>query len=111
MIVVDIKANIPIISIQPFSNENYDYSVKIKTMNVKDHEDLQRKISYQIKKFNACRKCLKCESLCKYGAIIIKGEEYYINENKCKRCKMCVSTKYLSGGCLMERYLKTKSEK
>ena len=111
MIVIDIKANIPIISIQPFSNENYDYSVKIKTMNVKDHEDLQRKISYQIKKFNACRKCLKCESLCKHGAITIKGEEYYINESKCKRCKMCVSAKYLSGGCLMERYLKTKSEK
>ena len=111
MIVVDIKTNIPIISIQPFSNEDYDYSIKIKTMNVKDHEDLQRKISYQIKKFNACRKCLKCESLCRHGAITIKGEEYYINESKCKHCKMCVSAKYLSGGCLMERYLKTKSEK
>lgn len=111
MIVVDLKTNIPIISIQPFSNEEFDYSVKIKTMNVKDHEDLQKKISYQIKKFNACRKCLKCESLCKYGAITIIGDEYYINDKKCKRCKMCVSPKYLVGGCLMEKYLKTKVEK
>ena len=111
MIVVDLKTNIPIISIQPFSNEEYDYSVKIKTMNVKDHEDLQKKISYQIKKFNACRKCLKCESLCKHGAITIIGDEYYINDKKCKRCKMCVSPKYLVGGCLMEKYLKTKVEK
>lgn len=111
MIVVDLKTNIPIISIQPFSNSEYEYSVKVKTMNVKDHEDLQKKISYQIKKFNACRKCLKCESLCKYRAITIIGEEYYINDKKCKRCKMCVSPKYLVGGCLMDKYLKTKVEK
>ena len=111
MIIVDLKTNIPIISIQPFSNSEYEYSVKVKTMNVKDHEDLQKKISYQIKKFNACRKCLKCESLCKYGAITIIDDEYYINDKKCKRCKMCVSPKYLVGGCLMDKYLKTKVEK
>jgi len=67
-------------------------------------------IAYQIRKYNACRKCLKCESLCKFGAISIKGEEYHISDEKCKRCKMCVTSKYLSGGCLMDKYLKTKLE-
>ena len=32
-------------------------------MNVADHDDLQRMVGYQIRKFNACRKCLKCESI------------------------------------------------
>ena len=108
-VIVDIKTNIPIISIQPFVQEGYEYSVKIKTMNVEKYDDLQRMIAYQIKKYNACRKCLKCESLCKFGAITIKYDEYHINPNKCKRCKMCVTPKYLVGGCLMDRYLKTKN--
>ena len=109
-IVIDIKTNVPIISVQPFSQDGYDYAVKIKTMNVAKHDDLQRMIGYQVRKFNACRKCLKCESLCRFGAISIIGDEYRINERKCKRCKMCVTAKYLDGGCLMDKYLKTKEE-
>ena len=107
-IVVDVKTNVPILSIQPFMQNGYEYSVKIKTMNVARHEDLQRMLAYQIKKFNACRKCLKCESLCKYGAITIINGEYRINDDKCQRCRMCVTAKYLEGGCLMEKFLKTK---
>ena len=107
-IVVDIKSGVPILSIQPFEQDGYEYAVKVKTMNVAKHEDLQRKVAYQIKKYNACRQCLKCESLCKYGAISIMAGEYRIDEKKCKRCKMCVIAKYLEGGCLMEKYLKTK---
>lgn len=107
-LVLDVATNTPILSIQPFSKDGYEYSVKIKTMNVANHEDLQRKAAYQIRKFNACRKCLKCESLCHFGAISIVGDKYHIDESKCKRCKMCVTAKYLDGGCLMEKYLKTK---
>lgn len=107
-IVIDIKTNVPILSIQPFSEDEYNYAVKIKTLNVAKHDDLQRMVGYQIKKFNACRKCLKCESLCKFGAISIHGGTYLINEQKCKRCKMCVTAKYLDGGCLMDKYLRTK---
>lgn len=107
-VVLDIKTMVPIISIQPFNQDGYEFSVKIKTMNVAKHDDLQRMIGYQVRKFNACRRCLKCESLCKFGAISIIGDEYRINENKCKRCKMCVTAKYLDGGCMMDRYLKTK---
>lgn len=109
-IVVDLRTNVPIISIQPFQQDGYEYSVKIKTMNVQKHDDLQRMIAYQIKKFNACRQCLKCESLCKFGAITIIGNEYRIHSEKCRRCKMCVTAKYLDGGCLMERYLRTKND-
>lgn len=107
-LVLDIATNTPILSIQPFSQDGYEYSVKIKTMNVANHEDLQRKAAYQVRKFNACRKCLKCESLCQFGAISIFGDRYHIDESKCKRCKMCVTAKYLDGGCLMDKYLKTK---
>ncbi|MBP7508680.1 MAG: phosphoadenosine phosphosulfate reductase family protein [Prolixibacteraceae bacterium] len=109
-IVLDIKTNVPILSVQPFSQDGYDYAVKIKTMNVLKHDDLQRMLGYQVRKFNACRKCLKCESLCRFGAITIIGDEYRINANKCKRCKMCVTAKYLDGGCLMDKYLKTKEK-
>jgi phosphoadenosine phosphosulfate reductase len=107
-IVVDLKTNVPILSIQPFAQEGYEYSVKVKTMNVAKHDDLQRMVGYQIKKYNACRRCLKCESLCRFGAISIARGTYHINDSKCKRCKMCVTAKYLEGGCMMEKYLKTK---
>lgn len=107
-IIIDIKTKIPILSIQPFTQDGYTHAVKIKTMNVENHEELQRMVSYQIRKYNACRKCLKCESLCKFGAISIVGDEYHINDKKCKRCKMCVTAKYLEGGCMMDKYLRTK---
>jgi phosphoadenosine phosphosulfate reductase len=107
-IIVDIKTKIPIISIQPFEQDGYENAVKIATMNVKKHDDLQRMIGYQIRKYNACRKCLKCESLCKFGAITINADLYKIDSQKCKRCKMCVTAKYLEGGCMMDKFLKTK---
>lgn len=108
VIIVDIKTNIPILSIQPFNQEGYEYAVKIKTMNIAKHDDMQRMVGYQIKKFNACRNCMKCESLCKSGAISVDDGIYHINDEKCTRCRMCVTAKYLEGGCMMEKYLKTK---
>ena len=107
-IFVDPRTNVPILSVQPFSQEGFEYAVKIKTMNVAKHEDLQRMIGYQVRKFNACRQCLKCESICKHGAISITSDNYYIDPEKCVRCRNCVSAKYLDGGCMMEKYLKTK---
>ena len=107
VIVLDAKTKIPILSIQPFSSSEFEFSVKVKTMNVQDHDDLQRMVSYQIRKFNACRKCLKCESVCKFGAITIIAGQYKIDKNKCKHCLACVTRKYLEGGCLMDKFLKT----
>jgi phosphoadenosine phosphosulfate reductase len=108
-IVVDPKSNVPILSIQPFKEDGYEYAVKIRTMNVADHDDLQRKAGYQIRKYNACRKCLKCESICKAGAINIVGDEYYINPKKCVHCLQCVDQRILRGGCMMDKYLRTKN--
>lgn len=111
VLVLDIATNVPIISLQPFQQQNYEYAIKIKTMNVQKHEDLQRMIGYQIRKHNSCRKCLKCESVCNFGAITVNQNTYKIDSNKCKHCKMCVTAKYLDAGCLMAGYLVTKSEK
>lgn len=107
-VVLDIHTNVPILSIQPFKQDNYEHAVKVKTMNVKDHDALQRMAGYQIRKFNACRCCLKCESLCRTGAISIIGDSYYIDPQKCVHCQECMNAKYLAGGCMMDKYLRTK---
>ena len=107
-IILDARTNVPILSIQPFNQDGFDYSVKVRTMNVANHDDLQRMVGYQIRKFNACRKCLKCESICRQGAISIIGDSYYIDPSKCVHCKMCMTAKYLDGGCMMDKYLRTK---
>lgn len=107
-IILDARSNVPILSIQPFNQDGYDYAVKVRTMNVADHDDLQRMVGYQIRKYNACRKCLKCESICRQGAISIIGDSYFIDPEKCVHCKMCMTAKYLDGGCMMDKYLRTK---
>ncbi len=107
-IVLDPRTKVPILSIQPFTQDGYGYAVKVRTMNVADHDNLQRMVGYQVRKFNACRKCLKCESLCRAGAISIIGDTYYIDPDKCVHCKMCMTAKYLDGGCMMDKYLRTK---
>ncbi len=108
VIVLEPKTNVPILSIQPFEHDGYEHAVKVKTLNVADHDDLQRMVGYQVRKFNACRQCLKCESLCRAGAISIAAGQYYIDPGKCVHCKMCMTAKYLDGGCLMDKYLRTK---
>lgn len=107
-LILDVKTKVPIISVQPFNQSGFEHAVKVRTMNVARHDDLQRMIGYQVRKFNACRKCLKCESVCRSGAISLAGNEYYINPEKCVHCKKCVTEKYLTGGCMMEKYLRTK---
>ena len=108
VLVLDIKSNVPILSLQPFTQDGFEYSVKVRTLNVADHDDLQRMVGYQIRKFNACRKCLKCESVCRAGAISISNAGYYIDPQKCVHCKACMTAKYLDGGCMMDKYLRTK---
>jgi phosphoadenosine phosphosulfate reductase len=111
VIVLDEKTNVPIISIQLSKQDGYEYSVKIKTMNIAKHDDMQRMIAYQIRKFNSCRRCLKCESICRFGAITVTASEYKVSDEKCKRCRVCVSQKVLEYGCMMGKYLKVKEGK
>lgn len=107
-IILDAKSNVPILSLQPFMQDGYEHAVKVKTLNVENHDELQRLAGYQIRKFNACRRCLKCESLCRTGAISIIGDSYYIDPEKCVHCYKCMNAKYLAGGCMMDKYLRTK---
>lgn len=107
-IILEPRTKVPILSIQPFNQDGFDYAVKIRTMNVKSHEDLQSKVAYQVRKYNACRKCLKCESVCQAGAISVSEDGYYINPDRCVHCLRCVTSKYIRGGCMMEKYLLTK---
>ena len=55
VIILDTKTNVPILSLQPFSQQGIEYSIKIKTMNVAKHDDLQRMVGYQVRKYNACK--------------------------------------------------------
>lgn len=107
-IVVDKKTNVPIMSIQPFKENDFEYAVKIRTMNIANHDVLQRKAGYQIRKYNACHRCLKCESVCKAGAISIMADDYFINPDRCVQCGQCMNQKILGGGCMMDKYLRTK---
>jgi len=107
-IILDPKSSMPILSIQPFSQDGFDYAIKIKVLDASQTADLVRMSKYQVTKYNACRQCLKCESLCKYGAISITDGKYRIEMNRCMHCRQCVTDKYLEGGCLMRKYLRTK---
>ena len=102
-----IRNGLPIISIQIRDNQ----TVKIKTMNVKKHEDLHRKIFYQITKYKLCRRCYKCETVCPSGAIKVTNNNYIINEKLCTHCMICAGNKYISDGCMMRRYLRVKKGK
>lgn len=107
-VLVDPKTREPIIAVMPFTQPGYEYAAKVRFLEDKNREAVVRMVKYQIVKFNACRQCLKCESLCRFGAISINGDCYSIDEKKCTHCRQCVTDKYLEGGCLMRKYLRTK---
>lgn len=107
---VDPRTNEPLIAVLPFTQPGYEHAVKIRALRASDSETLMRQAKYQVIKYNACRQCLKCESLCRFGAISITGDGYRIDPNKCVHCKQCMTDKYLEGGCLMRKYLRTKDE-
>lgn len=107
---VDPRSKEPLIAVMPFAQPGYEYAAKVRVLREGDSDVLMRQARYQVVKYNACRQCLKCESLCRFGAISITGDGYRIDPAKCAHCKQCVTDKYLEGGCLMRKYLKTKGE-
>lgn len=108
VVFIDPKTKEPLFAVMPFSNEETENGAKVRILKESESEAIIRMVRYQVIKFNACRQCLKCESLCRYGAISINDLEYYIDPSKCTHCKQCVTDKYLEGGCLMSKYLRTK---
>ena len=107
-IILDAASNMPVLSIQPFAQSEFDHAIKIKVLDTTHADELLRMAKYQVTKYNACRQCLKCESLCRYGAISITNGQYRIDPKRCRHCRQCVTDKYLAGGCLMRKYLRTK---
>lgn len=107
---VDHKTNEPLLAVMPFVQPGYEYAAKVRILRTSDAESILRMAKYQVVKYNACRRCLKCEALCRFGAISITADGYRIDPAKCAHCRQCVTDKYLEGGCLMRKYLKTKDE-
>lgn len=110
IIILDVKTKEPMLSIKPTVESDYSYAVQVELLNCRrkiTRELYFRMFGYQVRKYNACRQCLKCESLCKSGAISLKGGVYRIDPYKCTHCQMCVTDKFLTGGCLMHKYLKS----
>jgi phosphoadenosine phosphosulfate reductase len=108
VLVLDHKTGYPLLAASPHGADGL--SVKIKAFDGGDAKELQRRCGYQVRKFNACQRCLKCEALCRFGAISVTAEGYLIDEAKCQRCGACTMAKYLEGGCLMSRYLRIPKE-
>ncbi len=97
----DVKSKFPILSIQPYSNEENDFSVKIKSLGSANDKLIHKRVKNQVMKYNACRQCLKCESVCTRGAIKIRDGKYTIDEEKCIHCGICMDSKFIHGGCMM----------
>lgn len=109
-IIVNSRTLEPIFSIQPFKSNTFDVQVKVRILDQKlkkqfQKEKLLKKIEYQIRKYNGCKNCLACEAICKFRAITIRANSYYIDPEKCTRCGMCMNPKYINKGCLMTKYL------
>ena len=94
----------------PFNQGGYEHSIKVRVLDEAKADEILMMAKYQVIKFNACRQCLKCESLCRYGAISVSMGSYKIDPEKCTHCHQCVTDKYLEGGCLMRKYLRTKEQ-
>ena len=50
---------------------------------------------------NTCISCGKCEKTCSDDAISIGDDQYFIAQNKCTECNMCL------GHCPVEAIVKT----
>lgn len=70
---------------------------------------LYSKIIRQLNKFNMCIYCQACNSTCKFGALKVLNNSYYIDEKKCVHCLNCI-TKF-DQGCLIASALTIKKEK
>ena len=105
---VDPKTKEPLISVMPFEQAGYEYAAKVRVLKSSDMDRLLRMVRYQVIKYNACRQCLKCEAVCRFGAISVSGDGYRIDPRKCTHCHQCVTDKYIAGGCMMSKYLLTK---
>lgn len=103
VLVIDKKTGQPIISIQGNIGSN---KLKIAILSNNNPTLLEKRVECQITKYQACMGCLACESVCKFDAIKIRNNKYYIDEKKCARCLECVT--HFTNGCYVKKILYTK---
>lgn len=73
-------------------------------------------IADQITKFQTCIACGACQSVCPFGAIVVKAinsgsasldnVRYEIDEGKCRHCHQCIA--HFDSGCYMKKVLRIK---
>lgn len=90
-----------------------DLKVTIKNKNIAGSKTIDRaekKIQCQLTKYQMCKGCKACESICKHNAIKITYEnnnrKYTIDSDKCIRCGECIG--HFTGGCYMRKVLTIK---
>ncbi len=74
-------------------------------------------ITDQITKFQTCIACGACQSVCPFGAIVVKtisagdasldNVRYEINAEKCRHCHECIA--HFDSGCYMKKVLRIKN--
>lgn len=107
---VDYASKVRLFSVMPFALSGAEYAIKVQVYEPSRVSELKTKISYQVRKYNICRRCMKCLSVCRFGAISIE-DEYRIDATKCTHCGQCVSDTYITGGCLISKFLRIKGNK
>jgi len=92
--------------------------VTIKETNIAGANNLQAaegKIQCQLTKYQMCIGCKACSGVCRHNAINVRAKEdedgnqeliYRIDDEKCIRCKECVS--HFNAGCYMRKVLTIK---
>lgn len=85
--------------------------LKTEIAGAKDLKTAEERIKCQLTKYQMCMGCLACESVCRLNALSIReskdGEiQYYISDEKCKRCGECVN--HFTAGCYMRKVLAIK---
>jgi phosphoadenosine phosphosulfate reductase len=76
-------------------------------------------VSDQITKFQTCIACGACQSICPFGAILVKNLAngdvstdsvcYEVDSDKCRHCLECVA--HFDSGCYMKKVLRVKNGK
>lgn len=81
-----------------------DYKIIGEGIRVTIDKKYERSIKICVEKSLNCIGCGACLQLCDKGALILKSGKIDIQTSKCTRCKKCISSKYLRGGCIARNY-------
>jgi len=116
--VLDSKTNQPIMQIRgKVGSRNLRVAILSNKGSFKVQKNAELLVYDQITKFQACIACGACQSVCPFGAILVKNTDagnasvdsvqYEIDETKCMHCLRCVA--HFDSGCYMKKVLRLKN--